>query len=257
MKQTIEATFLALAVCASLFTGFSRGEALGAAAGKPQKAAPKPAVIQPVAAAVATVEHSNPEEAWDLPNLDHARVDYWIGRYTTDLRSSFAIFLNRMTTYQPMIESKLEQHDMPKELIYLALIESGFNPTASSPVRAKGLWQFMTATAQQYGLTVTRHNDERTDPEKSTEAALSYLEDLHERFGAWYLAAAAYNTGEGRIASLMKKFTGSEKGSEADYYAISSRLPQETRDYVPKMIAAARIAKEPQKYGFDLGEKGA
>lgn len=113
------------------------------------------------------------------------------------------------------------------------------------------MWQFIEPTAERYGLTVNRQIDERTDPVKSTDAALSYLSDLYEQFGSWYLAAAAYNTGEGRVGRIMREVTGSEKGSEESYYAIAHRLPKETRDYVPLMIAAARIAKEPAKYGFD------
>jgi len=85
---------------------------------------------------------------------------------------------------------------------------------------------------------------------KATDAALSYLSDLHDRFGSWYLAAAAYNTGENRVGRLMRQVTGSEKGTDADYYRISSLLPKETQNYVPMMIAAARISKDPGKYGF-------
>ena len=93
--------------------------------------------------------------------------------------------------------------------------------------------------------------DERNDPEKATDAALTYLTELHDRFGSWYLAAAAYNTGENRVARIMREETGSERGSEGSYYEIWNRLPRETRDYVPLMVAAARIAKEPARYGFD------
>ena len=155
-----------------------------------------------------------------------------------------------MPKYAPMISEKLGARDMPQDLIYLAMIESGFNPIATSSAKAKGLWQFIEPTAERYGLTVNRKVDERTDPEKSTEAALSYLGDLYEQFGSWYLAAAAYNTGENRVARIMRNVTGSEKGSEDAYYTIADRLPKETADYVPLMIAAARIAKEPAKYGF-------
>jgi membrane-bound lytic murein transglycosylase D len=117
-------------------------------------------------------------------------------------------------------------------------------------VKARGLWQFMSATGKEYGLKVTGRVDERTNPARSTDAALEYLSDLHRRFGSWYLAAAAYNTGQGRIARLMKQVTGQTKGTDADYYRISSRLSQETRDYVPKLVAAARIGANPERYGF-------
>ena len=188
---------------------------------------------------------------WDLANLDHRRVDSWVSRFTSDLKRSFSTYLARKDKYAPMISAKLAQRDMPQDLVYLAMIESGFNPTAKSPAQAAGLWQFVGETGRRYGLTVNRRVDERNNPAKATDAALSYLADLHERFGSWYLAAAAYNTGENRVGRIMREVTGSERGSDADYYRIASRLPQETRDYVPKLIAAARIAKEPAKYGFE------
>jgi membrane-bound lytic murein transglycosylase D len=206
-----------------------------------------------VSAAVSDAEMKPADSAqqWDLPNLDHQRVDSWVGRFTSDLKRSFATYLERMDKYETMISSKLAQRGMPQDLIYLAMIESGFNPKAKSPAAASGLWQFIGETGRRYGLTVTRRVDERNDPAKATDAALSYLADLYERFGSWYLAAAAYNTGEGRVSRIMRQVTGSERGTDADYYRIANRLPQETRDYVPKLIAAARIAKEPEKYGFD------
>ena len=188
--------------------------------------------------------------ALGLPNIEHPRVESWIKKFTTTQRSSYATYLSRMTKYDDMISAKLAKKDMPQGLIYLAMIESGFKPTATSPVKAKGLWQFMSATGRQYGLTVTRKVDERTNPARSTDAALAYLSDLYNRFGSWYLAAAAYNTGEGRVARIMKQVTGQTRGTDADYYRISSRLPRETREYVPKMVAAARIGANPAKYGF-------
>jgi membrane-bound lytic murein transglycosylase D len=188
--------------------------------------------------------------AMGLPNLDNPRVDTWIRTFTTTQRGSYATYLRRMTKYDDMISSKLAKKNMPQGLIYLAMIESGFNPTATSPVKAKGLWQFMSATGREYGLKVARKVDERTNPARSTDAALAYLSDLHDRFGSWYLAAAAYNTGQGRVARIMKQTLGRTRGTDADYYRISSRLPRETREYVPKMIAAARIGANPEKYGF-------
>jgi membrane-bound lytic murein transglycosylase D len=172
--------------------------------------------------------------------------------FSTDpkVKERFATWLDRKSTYQPMISAKLDERDMPQDLIYLAMIESGFNPKAQSPAKAGGLWQFISETGKRYGLTVNKKVDERNHPDKATDAALSYLSDLHDRFGSWYLAAAAYNTGENRVARIMREETGSEKGTDADYYRISSRLPKETQDYVPMMIAAARISKDPAKYGF-------
>lgn len=207
--------------------------------------------VAPPSAAVPVVEQKD-EPEWDLPNLDHERVDYWVNVFTTEKRDDFAQFLERMSAYDEMILGKLEARNMPADLIYLAMIESGFNPNARSHAAAVGLWQFIAGTGRRYGLKIAGKVDERKDPEKSTDAALSYLADLYERFGSWYLAAAAYNTGENRVARIMRQVTGTEKGSEEAYYTIADRLPAETRDYVPLMIAAARIAKEPAKYGFEM-----
>ena len=192
------------------------------------------------------------DPGWDISNLDHARVDMWIEIFTTrpKLRDRFAVWLERKPKYEAMISEKLTEHDMPQDLIYLAMIESGFNPKAYSHAKAGGLWQFIAETGQRYGLTVNKRVDERNHPDKATDAALAYLTDLHERFGSWYLAAAAYNTGENRVGRIMREVTGKERGTDADYYRISNRLPRETRDYVPMMIAAARISKDPAKYGF-------
>ena len=187
---------------------------------------------------------------WDISNLAHARVEYWIVRFQTDMRDDFGRFLERKGRYEPMITAALDERAMPRDLVYLAMIESGFNPRAYSRSRASGLWQFVRETGRRYGLDVNSAVDERNDPVKATQAALGYLSDLHERFGSWYLAAAAYNTGENRVGRIMRETRGTERGTDADYYAIWPKLPRETRDYVPLMIAAARISKEPELYGF-------
>jgi membrane-bound lytic murein transglycosylase D len=139
---------------------------------------------------------------------------------------------------------------MPHELVYLAMIESNFNPTARSRVSAVGLWQFMSGTARQFGLTVGRHVDERKNPAKSTDAALTYLSQLHDRFGSWYLAAAAYNSGQGSVAKAMQKVLGRTTGTDQDFFRILPALPKETQDYVPKLIAYAKVGSDPAKYGL-------
>ncbi|HJW96300.1 MAG TPA: lytic transglycosylase domain-containing protein [Thermoanaerobaculia bacterium] len=225
---------------------------------EPQQPAP---VIDTVSSRAAKTVEGSPaaHDAWDPSTAlgmtrPPKRVDYWIERFTGDQRKSFATYLARMDSFAPLIESKLDERGMPHDLLYLAMIESGFNPLAQSPAKAKGLWQFVEATAERYGLTVTGKVDERVDPEKSTEAALTYLSDLYERFGSWYLAAAAYNSGENRVARVMRTVTGSERGTDADFDAIASHLPKETREYVPRIVAAARIAEQPEKYGFTGGK---
>ncbi|MGH7617647.1 MAG: lytic transglycosylase domain-containing protein, partial [Gemmatimonadaceae bacterium] len=139
---------------------------------------------------------------------------------------------------------------MPRELVYLPMIESEYKPRAKSPASAVGLWQFMSGTARHLGLTVTRHTDERTSPSKSTDAALTYLDELHDKFGSWYLAAAAYNAGPGTVSKALKRVTHRTRGTDADFYRIAPHLPRETREYVPKLVAAARIGQHAGKYGF-------
>ena len=204
-----------------------------------------------VAASAVSGEAAAGPVGWDIPNLDHQRVDYWIKRFQTDRRADIVTYLERMGRYEPLISKALAEREMPQDLVYLAMIESGFDPRAYSHARASGIWQFIAATGKRYGLDINRAVDERNDPVKSTEAALSYLGDLYDRFGSWYLAAAAYNTGENRVARILGEETGRKKGTDEDYYAIWNRLPKETRDYVPLMVAAARIGKDPAAYGFE------
>ncbi|HEX5871872.1 MAG TPA: transglycosylase SLT domain-containing protein [Longimicrobium sp.] len=190
------------------------------------------------------------DATWDIPVVRNAPVERFIGIFTGRQQDRMALYLKRSGRYEGMIRAKLRERGMPEDLLYLSMIESGFNPTAKSHASAVGLWQFIEDTGERYGLRVDGYVDERRHPEKSTDAALSYLEDLHGQFGSWYLAAAAYNTGEGRVARVMKQVTGKEKGRDADFWRIRGRLPRETREYVPLMVAAALIGKEPAKYGL-------
>jgi membrane-bound lytic murein transglycosylase D len=182
--------------------------------------------------------------------IAHSRIDSWVQRLTTSLRGDFSQSLDRMDKYATMINKKLDEKQMPRELIYLAMIESNFNPNARSKVGAVGMWQFMSATAREMGLTVRGRTDERKNPKEATEAALSYLSDLHDRFGSWYLAAAAYNSGAGTVSKALKKVTGKKQGTDEDFFRILSSLPKETQDYVPKLIASARVGSNPEQYGF-------
>ena len=209
--------------------------------------------IRPAAEAISAPVSAAPvaaAPAWDLANIANPRVDSWVQRFTTSLKSDISNTLTRGEAYLPMISAKLAERGMPRELAYLPMIESEFRPKARSPVSAVGLWQFMSSTARRFGLSVGRNGDERTNPAKATDAALTYLSQLHDRFGSWYLAAAAYNAGPGTIAQAMKRVLGRSTGTDADFYAIAPHLPAETREYVPKLIAAARIGKEPGRYGL-------
>jgi membrane-bound lytic murein transglycosylase D len=207
------------------------------------------AISTPVNAAasvpsVAPVAAISTAPTWDLANIENPRVDSWVQRFSTSLKGDIAAALGRGEQFLPMISAKLEQRNMPQELAYLPLIESEYRTQARSRVSAVGLWQFMASTARNLGLSVGRKGDERTNAAKSTDAALTYLTELHDRFGSWYLAIAAYNAGPGTISKAMDKVLGRTTGTDADFYAISKKLPAETREYVPKLIAAARIAKD-------------
>ena len=182
-----------------------------------------------------------------LPDLPHERVDYWVEQFTKgEKRDEIAEAFARKPDYEAMIAQKLRRRGLPRDLIHLPMIESGFNPKAHSRAEAIGIWQLVPDTARRYGLKVNDEVDERKDAAKATDAALSYLSYLYNRFGSWYLAVAAYNSGENRVGRIMSEVTGAEAGSDADYYKIRDRLPSETRDFVPAMIAVMRIAAEKQ-----------
>ncbi|MFH1020653.1 MAG: transglycosylase SLT domain-containing protein, partial [Pseudomonadota bacterium] len=153
----------------------------------------------------------------------------------------------RSSRYLPMIKEEFTKAGLPLDLAYLPMIESGFNTTVSSRASAVGTWQFMRATGQSYGLTVNNYVDERRDPVKSTKAAAAYLANLYKQFDSWHLAVAAYNAGEGRIKRAMKQ------SDTDDFWEIaqSQYIHSETKLYVPQLIAAIMIAKDPEKYGFD------
>jgi membrane-bound lytic murein transglycosylase D len=180
------------------------------------------------------------------------RVLKWMRRYITTDRRTFETYLAREGAFSDLIRQKLDTRGMPENLIYLAMIESGFSPHATSPVGAGGVWQFMGPTAEQYGLRVDRWVDERRDPVKATDAALDYLQWLQDRYDSWFLAAAAYNAGFGRVDRILKKHAGGKKGDEDIYWEIIDHLPRETRDYVPKMLAAWALAQEAERYGFEV-----
>ena len=216
---------------------------------------PKPPVIEKPFADVLTPKAVAAAKPWAILDAgqEHDRIEKWIQRLTSPgQKRGVEQTLARKTQYEDMIRTKLEERKMPSDLIYLAMIESNFNPTATSRVKAKGLWQFMAATGREFGLAVTGRTDERTNPEKATDAALSYLQQLKNRFGSWYLAAAAYNSGGGTVSKALRKTTGRTTGTDADFWLIMPRLPKETQDYVPKLIATARIGNDPTKYGLKV-----
>jgi soluble lytic murein transglycosylase-like protein len=188
----------------------------------------------------------------EVNTVRHPLIEAWVERLTTTHKRSYQSSLTRMDKYDEMISSKLAARKMPQELIYLAMIESNFNPNAKSPVQAVGLWQFMSATARRFGLSVGGRVDERRDPARATDAALTYLSKLYDRFGSWYLAVAAYNSGEGTVLRALRRVTGKSSGTDSDFFRILPALPRETQDYVPKLIASARVGQAPERYGFAM-----
>jgi len=183
----------------------------------------------------------------DIPLTLNSKVEYFIYTFQTRARTSFARWLSRSSRYVPLMKEILRREGMPEDLVYVAMIESGFQLNARSWASAVGPWQFMSATGRRYALRIDQWIDERKDPVKATTAAALYLKELHGMFnGDWYLAAAGYNAGENKIIKAMNKY------SSADFWQISegSYLKRETKEYVPKLLAAAIIAKDPARYGF-------
>ena len=178
-----------------------------------------------------------------MPLVRNKQVDQFINYFQTKGKKQFQIWLKRYEKYKGLILPILAEHEMPEELIYLAMIESGLNPKAYSKAKASGMWQFIYSTGKQYGLNRDWYMDERRDPVKATHAACKYLKDLYKRFDNWNLAIAAYNCGEGRVLRASKLH------QTYDFWQLHS-LPRETRNYIPYFLSAAIIAKYPEKYGF-------
>ena len=180
-----------------------------------------------------------------IPLVRTKQVDQYINYFQTKGRKQFQIWLNRYAKYRGLILPILEEHEMPEEFIYLAMIESGLNPKAYSKANASGMWQFIYATGKKYGLSRDWYKDERCDPVKATQAACKYLKDLYTLFDNWYLTLAAYNCGEGRVLRASKLH------QTYDFWQIHS-LPRETRNYLPYFLSAAIIARTPKAYGFKV-----
>jgi hypothetical protein len=181
-----------------------------------------------------------------FPSILNDKVKSFIDLFQTKADSFFTRSLARSQAYEGMVKRILREKNLPEELFYLPLIESGYNPYAQSRAKATGIWQFMNRTGKRYGLKVNKWVDERRDPEKSTYAAAEYLKDLYEMFNCWYLAAAGYNAGEGKVLQAMKR------AKSQDFWEISKHryLKRETKQYVPRFLAAMIIAQNPEKYGF-------
>ncbi len=180
---------------------------------------------------------------------DHPAVQARLQYFQNEIPDRVQRWLNRFDRYKPLVESIFAEFSLPQELIYLSLVESGFNPLAVSRARAKGPWQFIRSTGLAYGLKVKTLMDERHDPMKSTVAAAHHLRDLYDQFGSWQLALAAYNAGAGKISRAIAK------SGTRDFWEIakSSRfIRRETREYIPNFMAITMIAMEPERFGFHV-----
>ncbi|MDH4359278.1 MAG: LysM peptidoglycan-binding domain-containing protein [Nitrospirota bacterium] len=181
-----------------------------------------------------------------IPLVLNESVEKNLEYFQFGIPERFQSYLDRFHHYQDLVEPVFRELGLPQELMYLSLVESGFNPRAFSRSRASGPWQFMKGTGRVYGLDVDWYLDERRDPIKSTVAAAHHLRDLYDQFGSWPLALAAYNAGSGKISRAIKK-TGTR-----DFWTIrrSRHIRRETKEYVPRFIAATLIAQNPTAYGF-------
>lgn len=205
--------------------------------------------IEEIASMPTTGQNDLNEAANDVSEIPveiNQLVKKWIHYYQGRGREVFEIHLSRSARYIPMMKAVLKERGLPEDLVYIALIESGFSPKALSRAGAVGYWQFMRGTGRDYGLKINSHIDERRDPVLSTLAAADYFSGLYNLFGSWYLAIASYNTGENRIKRMVMTH------HTRDFWELirKGRLPSETVNYVPKFIAASLIAKNPAKFGF-------
>lgn len=196
---------------------------------------------------------------WDIDVRSYettTRVEHYVAHFTGPARDYIQTRLSDGSRFEPMIRASLRNGGIPEDMYYLALIESGFDPNAYSRAAAVGMWQFMASTGRGMGLRVDWWVDERRDPVKSTKAAVEFIRGLRDQFGSIYLAAAAYNGGPGRIARGLTRYADDLDGTAGDdlFFALADKryLKNETREYVPQIIAAALIAKDPAKYGMEI-----
>ncbi len=184
---------------------------------------------------------------FDIPVVVNPWVKKWMRYFLGSGNKWFARYQSRRSAYEPMMLELLSEAGMPRDLLFLSMIESGFSNQARSYASAVGLWQFMAPTGRAYGLRIDYWADQRVDPEAATRAAISYLKDLYELQGDWYLAWASYNAGPGRVNRAIQRH------GTRNFWVLAEQdtLHEETRNYVPKILAAAILGKHPERYGFD------
>lgn len=203
--------------------------------------------VEASAARLGLSPHPDPPLLAPYPVVLNERVQFFIDRFRApDRRERVALWLYRSGHYLGMIREIFRAKGLPEDLAFMAMVESGFNPLAVSRARAKGLWQFMKGTGRRYGLKVNRWVDERLDPEKATVAAADYLTDLYLQFGSWFLAQAAYNAGERKVIRALRR-----SGRDDFWSLLRVRyLKRETKHFVPAILAATLIGRNPERYGF-------
>ena len=249
---------LAVAILAGLLAGRAEAvyaQALDSAAGAAvtaevtPEAPPAPLTLLP-ASAIKSLLLPLQTAGHDLPVPLNQRVLQYVTLFQGRLHDFLDDGMRRGSKYLPMIQDVFRAEGLPLDLAYVPLIESAFQPEAMSRASAKGVWQFMKGTALENGLRHDWYIDERSNPEKATVAAANYLKTLGETFGGdWHLALASYNSGPGRVQKAMKR------AGQSDYWALTAKttaLPRETRDYVPMILAAIVIARNPAQYGFSF-----
>lgn len=190
--------------------------------------------------------NAKPTLVFDIPVTYHPKVSFWISHFQNSGSKWFRTWLERSSKYLPFIQQELAKNNLPKDLAFMVMIESGFSARATSVADAVGPWQFIQPTGERYGLSVNWWLDERRDLLKATKAATKYIKDLYSEFGSWYLVAASYNMGENGLRNRIKKY------KTKDYFRLVrlGALPKETTEYVPKILAAMIISKSPNLYGF-------
>ena len=187
---------------------------------------------------------------WAAEKGIEERAGWWVNYWQTRASARFKRTLVRMGRYEDFIDAEIAARGMPPSLRYLPVIEAGYYPVAVSPAGAGGLWQFMPATARWMGLGITPLVDRRFDPYAATPPALDFLADLQKQFKSWFLTLAAYNAGPGRVERAIRDYGGGAPRDDDLFRRIRNRLPAETRDFIPKFLAAARVASNPEAFGL-------
>ena len=191
------------------------------------------------------------DSRWARHPIVAQRVQRWIERWTGAGAADFQIYLSRMEVYREVVDREIAIRELPRSLRYLPIIESGYAASARSSAAAVGLWQFMSGTAREVGLTVSPLLDERRDPLRATPKALDLLAEHRERFGSWFVALAAYNAGPSRVSRILRRSAPLAPQGDSLFLVLYPSLPAETRDFIPKLLAASTLASSPQRYGFE------